>query len=370
MKHYEVKLNGEIQSLASPLMHADILLPKSMHVTACVYLHAYSLLVLASRAGCLVAYDLSAQASPVIVFRRVHGKEAITSLMITNDASESCTIHSVARDGCYCKCTLSRNSSTNTSHLELALLGWTIERTHQSKITKGWLSKIMLVESDILIAGFHGADFFVYYETKKLELINVPCGGGHRIWDFRAFDPLLKNSHFGYIKRDILHLVQPASRNLIANPYLQKSYHGLETSCVAVAKFSEWDGKLIISGGEDGTLSFHSYTSNSFESTASDPLVPLESIRKHFASIKCLHISKATDGTTLLFSGGSMQVIKCWKLSMKMDKVICIDWATCKPVTDLVETRIMSVSALLKDGKHMVAAGCSDGFVRVFPTLT
>jgi WD40 repeat protein len=335
-----------------------LILPRNTVVISLSYVPSDCILVIGTRSGCLSIYDLSTNQKPVIVYRRIHGYNAITSLLI--EVKEyGWVINSVGRDGYISKCLVRRiDEPKNTSlNLEICNEGWNIELINQSKITKGWLTKIMIVKEDVVVMGFYDSKFFVYNVTKASRVVKVDCGGGHRIWDFQTEN--LLQFVFGYIKRDAVNLWRDDQSILdVKDCTLLESYHGLETRCVSVIEYKN-NMNLIISGGEDGTLSFHTYSCN-----GNSRVKHLDSVRKHFASIRCLIVTRSITGNILLFSGGSRHIIKCWKLGLE-NEFQCIDIATCKAVTELIETRIMDLSSLIYNDVQYVSAGCSDGNIIV-----
>lgn len=355
----------------------DLELPSHMFVMSLVFNRQDELLIIGTRAGCIAIYDTSSSGprcgkklSTVVVYRRVHGYNAVTSFLVEKLEKNCWIVNSVGRDGCFSKCTLRKNLdfSSIQPQLEKCESGWNFERTHQSKITSGWLSKISSAGEDLIFSGFYDAKFFLYNQTKHYKIFDIKCGGGHRIWDFKAKELDLTDAVFGYIKNDSLNLVKnPLKNSGFINPILKESYHGLETRAVTVTEFLK--EKLIISGGEDGVLSFHTYTAplnNNCESFNIGTLNRLDTCRKHFASIRCLHLTQSIDGKdTLLFSGGSRQVIKCWKITKNNSHFQCVDLSTAAVVTELIETRVMDISSINRKDHHLVATACSDGVIRV-----
>lgn len=109
-----------------------------------------------------------------------------------------------------------------------------------------------------MFAGFYDKEFFIYNETKAHFLFTADCGGGHRIWDFRLNKTYLEGAVFGFIKLNQLVLAFANSLSVqFQNPILKESYHGLETRSIIITDFPDGIHKLVISGGEDGILTFH-----------------------------------------------------------------------------------------------------------------
>ena len=240
----------------------DISLPPKFNIMS---LDTYkdTWLVLGSRLGALFICNLHSQ-GPAILMQKLHGSDAVCSLRITSVTNESLNVQSVGRDGCYCICTISLNSFEGNN--------WTITKTHESKITKGWLSQVFEVEGQTIVTGFYDERFFVYNYTKQYQVWAVECGGGHREWEFKIHGDQqnlkmvdLKSSQFVFIRKEDLQVSKISLQrengdgdSLFGSPILRESYHGLETRCVQIFGVGDDGCRLIVSGGEDGVLTIHS----------------------------------------------------------------------------------------------------------------
>jgi hypothetical protein len=339
----------------------DIVLARTMFVSSMHFAEDDGLIFIGSRKGALAVYDLKVQNPkifPCLVFRHVHGSDCVTSIKSKSEGNKIWSIYTVGRDGIFSTCTLKKDSSLPTNHLELASDGWCIERSHRSRVTKGWLERLYVTKENILIVGFYDKKLFIYNETKKYQPFNEYCGGGHRIWDLQlGANQDFKTINFGYIYREKLYLVKQNTNDNVfySDTCLQDSYHCLETRAVSFIKFSAYPKlKFIVSAGENGTLTFHSY-----DQSRNEPLERLSTCRKHTASIRSLSFVGSTnhESINILFSGGCAQELKAWRLEPRFENsqvinVACLELASTPKTSYDLETRIMDVDSCIKGIFH------------------
>ncbi|KAI9094362.1 WD40-repeat-containing domain protein [Phlyctochytrium arcticum] len=358
-------------------------LPEHFCVVNLAYSHHSGVLLLTSRQGAIAAYDLSGVdattqdvdhklLSPRAVQRRVHGKDSVTSVVFQSGEfgdNQRILFGTVGRDGNYCRFELIRQpvSATNSEP------AWTLEQCFKSKITKGWLEKIIFVDGVTLLCGFFNKRFFVYNESKRYEMFSVACGGGHRIWDFVSNDQHINVATFGFIRHAALHQVfrNNDEDKCFKEPKLQDSYAGMETRVIRIVPFPSEsippDTSVIVSGGEDSVLRFHSFsTQNGLQS--------LLNVRKHGSVVRSASFAQAQYGT-LMFTVGAREELRAWRLVMdKHVGFMCLDLSAAPLVSKIAETRLMDVSSFLlktsttndRSNLYLVATACSDSYVRIW----
>ncbi|KAJ3146007.1 WD repeat-containing protein 6 [Geranomyces variabilis] len=360
-------------------MFATVVLPIhfwTMDVTLCVEQH---LLILGSRAGAIATYEFSnaapddgTTAEPAILEadilrRRAHGKEAVTSIAVdprmSADRPGELTFGTVGRDGVYCRWAMKRTQEAQA---------WTMDLFYRSKITNGWLEKIQYADDTAVICGFFAKCFFAYNETKKYEMFSVACGGGHRKWEFKAQDGLLNRATFGFLRKEKLHFVfrETDTSKQFSEPKLQDGHSGSETRVVRFVDGWEASEKsLFVTSGEDAVLRFSEYDPKRQDQTFRN----LVNIRKHISVIRGIAFTRGKGGM-LMFTAGAHEELRCWRLERDAQQgVRCLDTAIAPNASDITETRIMDIGAasLASLGedfatKHLIAAACSDTFVRLW----
>ncbi|KAJ3082821.1 WD repeat-containing protein 6, partial [Quaeritorhiza haematococci] len=376
---------------------------------------------------------------PAIIQPRAHGSDSVTGLAILktgggagnedneddDDKIESSLkragkntdelgVLTCGRDGVFCRYVLRKSAEVDETSG-----GWKMERLYRTRLTKGWLEKVIFVDNQVLLCGFYDKRFFIYNEAKRYQMFSVACGGGHRRWDVSVLDPELRGGMFGFIRKDRLYLVfrETKGSSLFKDPKLQDNFHGLETRVVRFVRPGprphlrganggrvegnmEGGKEIVVTGGEDSVLKFHLYDPSRTDQT----LESLFDLRKHVSVIRGIAFSNALH-TTLMFTAGAREELRCWKIErlhneatasttlgvkkeakrMRVesggtqegvggltDLIRCLDVAAAPAVSPIPETRIMDIDAFPLSANrpnqdvHVVAAACSDGVVRVW----
>ena len=207
----------------------DLRLPnnnKAIH--AAYFSPRYNLVLLGSRDSTILVYNLpqlnrdsevSTTLDSIIDLKRCHGSETVSSILVVNEAGEGVggkdriSVYSTGRDGSWTKYrflglpggeTVGSASSvsddededvdmgdsdnegddTSESHGKSALLrgqesslddrksGTTIvlQKIFRSKITRGWLEQVFIMDGELLLLGFFNKKLFVYNESKHFEV--------------------------------------------------------------------------------------------------------------------------------------------------------------------------------------------------------
>ncbi|CAG8498991.1 7232_t:CDS:10 [Acaulospora morrowiae] len=364
--------------------------------------------------------------SPIIYLRETHRKQSVTSVALNLEKFESpndeevLMIYTTGRDGCYVKyrlkgmITYKKNSAVlkidDSSYigdyeeeieadysgdddekpkkkLKKELIsghGLILEEVYRAKITKGWLEKALLIDGELILLGFYRKRFFVYNEVKKFEMFSVACGGAHRAWYFKAQDGRMDKANFMFVRKEnvfIYHREDTAFNGGFNECELQKNFHGRECRVVrflkVVPEVNQFQKKPIIlaSGAEDGRLRISQYINGEKENL----LINLCNIKKHTSVIRSIEWSYGKN--LLLFSSGASEELRCWKVEIESANenvensdfqpvnVNCLEWASCSPMSDILETRIMDIAVHSIDstkGIHLVAAGYSDSTLRIW----
>ncbi|ORX62274.1 WD40 repeat-like protein [Hesseltinella vesiculosa] len=387
--------------------------PERTLILSTAIVESQALLICGSRESALLLYRLPKFHSdsplhrqpifPTLQLRRSHGKQSISSVLVKPstlaiqqnsdeaDANgDAVTFWTAGRDGCYIEYRLQfldHQPVYPTSATEcvtgVAIRGETttrsndllLEKVYHNKVTRGWLEGIVYVDDQLLLLGFYRKSFFVYNNTKRVELISIACGGAHRRWHFHTKDANLDHAVFAFIRRQqIFAYISEGSqsKDQFKESIMQQGYHGRETRALQYFDNTQ-DGPeaplLFATAGEDTLLRIHQY-------------IPEESryvthsvLRKHTSVVKCLEWSKGNE--TLLFSAGGKEQFRCWKLELlkqpssnTISGINCLEWATCPIVGDKrTETRIMDLTSLVYDTKkgiHLIGAVYSDAMIRIW----
>lgn len=329
------------------MVRKSILFLHDVFLTSLVYSEKDALILAGSRNGTLFVVHAKPEIEnlvPILAFHGLHDKDAITDIVLHTLVPDSIwSVSTVGRDGMYTTCTIDCDPD------------WNISKTHTTRITKGWLEKIINVDGSIFLLGFFDKKFFVYNESKKYNVFDVDCGGGHRIWDCLIPDADLSDSIFTFIRNQDLYYI-PIDQG-IRNPVIEEGFHALETQCVEFLNFNDVPGKIVVSGGEEGILTFHDLS-----------LKRLTTCRKHLASIKCVAFDPIN---SVLFSAGSAQELKAFKVEpilvdYELSSLSCVELASAPVCNTHIEARVMDIDLVPLNNDYLVATANSDGATRLW----
>ncbi|KAG0314338.1 WD repeat-containing protein 6 [Dissophora globulifera] len=409
----------------------DLKLPNSNKaIHAAFYSPRYNLLLLGSRSGTVLVYNLNhlstvdrgtdterAVLDSIVQLERCHGLDSVSSILMVTELGEGfegkdrIIVYTTGRDGSWTKYRFlglpdgevigagttteeedddeendkddfeddsdvigasaggdtqgrMRSPSPNDQENGTEIV---LQKIYSSKITKGWLEQVFLMDGELLLLGFFNKKLFVYNESKHFEL--------------RSF------------ARELT-----AGSELFQNAKLQNNFHGREVRHLRflgeAQPLTEGAPAPIItaSGGEDCRLRLFQYIPYKTQNSCT-ALRPLCNLKPRFgAAIRCLEWSYTdTAHSYLLFTGGAIESMRAWQVTLSiansyqvqvvqdhLGRAIpehtplslgCLELAQCPHASETLETRIMDLSVFRlagHPGKHFVASVYSDGASRVW----
>ncbi|KAF9574985.1 WD repeat-containing protein 6 [Mortierella alpina] len=437
----------------------DLKLPnnnKAIH--AAYFSPIYNLVLLGSRDGTVLVYNLSQlEGTPemmtldsIVELKRCHGNDSVSSiLMVTeqgegHDGKDRIIVYSTGRDGSWTKYRFlglpggevleassvaddededsdsdseivrkveardcngdAREIASSTSTPDGRESGSSIvlQKIFRSKITRGWLEQIFIMDGELLLLGFFNKKLFVYNESKHFEIFSMHSGAANRRrWRFLTNNARLEHTrlmfHSGYKIRSFARELTAGSQ-LFGSAKLQNNFHGREVRHLRFLSHAQplTDGAtapiIVASGGEDCRLRMFQYIPYKTKNSCT-ALKPLCNLKPHLgAAIRCLEWSY-TDSphSYLLFTGGAIESMRVWQVSMSIPnsyqvqliedhsgRIIpehtplslgCLELAQCPHVSENLETRIMDLSVFKLSGRshmHFVASVYSDAAIRVW----
>ncbi|KAL6590749.1 WD40 repeat-like protein [Neocallimastix sp. 'constans'] len=387
----------DISDISKPKVTPKKKVKLTVNTVMCLaYSEEFNVLLLGCRHGSVIVYkinndDPNETIEPIYRYTGAHGRDAITCITIDKSlcTDNSIIFYSTGRDGNYIQF---RATGKVLNKIDDASVQEPIkiEEIGKSKITKGWLEKIIIVNSTKLLLGFFQKRFFVYNDDKKYEVMSIACGGAHRKWYFNTESETINKAQFSFYRKEKLYVYLRDIK--VKKPFkeekLQDNLHGKEIRAIKFIDNSyiksdqmKEDMGLLVTGAEDSLLKFLRYEPNS-----SIQIHSKSSIRKHTSVIKNLGFSHGLND--LLFTSGACEELNVWKLEIKdntsdmmCDSDIYINCASyvsaphVSPVSS--ETRIMDMDVInleslkLREyandiGIHLVIAGYSDSLTRLW----
>ncbi|KAF9361880.1 WD repeat-containing protein 6 [Mortierella sp. AD094] len=399
----------------------DLKLPKNNKaIHAAYYSPLYNLVLLGSRDGAVMVYNLnqvvkgssqSVTLESIVILERCHGNDSVSSILMITERGEGyegkdrINVYTTGRDGSWAKyrflglpggeaigarsfsddddsseigsddddddegITNTSNELDSHSSLDDREGGSTIvlQKVFRSKITRGWLEKIFIMDGELLLLGFFNKKLFVYNESKHFEI--------------RSFSRELT-----------------AGSELFQSAKLQNNFHGREVRHLRFLSGARplAEGApapiIIATGGEDCRLRMFQYIPYKTKNSCT-ALKPLCNLKPHLgAAIRCLEWSHTEEPHSyVLFTGGAIESMRAWQVTMSIPnsyqvqavedysgKVVpehtplslgCFELAQCPHVSENLETRIMDLSVFRLGGHprmHFVASVYSDAAIRVW----
>ncbi|ORX51774.1 WD40 repeat-like protein [Piromyces finnis] len=385
----------DISDISNPVVTLKKKIKLTVNTVMCLtYSEEHNILLMGCRHGSVIVYKITNDDSnetiePVFRYVGAHGRDALTCITIDKSlsTSNSLVFYSTGRDGNYIQFRATGKLLNGDINEQDPIK---IEEIGKSKITKGWLEKIIIVNNTKLLLGFFQKRFFVYNDDKKYEVMSIACGGAHRKWYFSTETETINKAEFAFYRKEKLYVYL---RNIkYEKPFkeekLQDNLHGKEIRAIKFIDDSfiesdkpKEDNGLLITGAEDSLLKFLKY-----EPESSIQIHSRSSIRKHTSVIKNLGFSVGLN--KLLFSSGACEELNAWKLEIKDDNsemmndsdlyINCVNYVSAPHVSPASsETRIMDMdvyslgSLKLREyandnGIHLIIAGYSDSLTRLW----
>ncbi len=281
---------------------AKILLPEpSFLCTTIEYIYDFNLLILGSRFGALSIYKINndddndndndndneifEKIKASNCWRRVMSEDAITSINIisTNISKREIILSLTGRLGTYLyiKLTLppSFNNPTTTNNSQLQSNNNNdnkddikMEIIHSNLFSKGFLEKSINHKEGLLLFGFKNNNFYIWNESKQIEILKINCGGVHRSWSILIDSKNINKFTFMFVKSSKLYIVSSISNSItddkeddekFKSSLLQEGTHGREIRSVIISPIlSHLNTRLIATAAEDTCVRLGKLNSN------------------------------------------------------------------------------------------------------------
>lgn len=262
-----------------------------------------------------------------------HGKEAVTAMYwVAFTASNSQTtvssmdelgwLFSVGRDGtCAVHCLKSYPQELILVHRLTLPFGPNIEGVYVSPSAE-----------NVYVYGFHGKQFVVYNISTSDYILNIDCGGAHRMW---SFDP--RYDSVGNIIGGNLAWTKASKLNSYnvfepSHEIVQKGGHGREIKTCAITTTSmKSTGPLIATGAEDTDICLFRLDKSIFSCVAT--------VRRHVTGIQSMQWSEIGE---YLFSCGGYEEFFIWRVrAIPAIKVGVVFESSCPIDSERSDLRIM-----------------------------
>lgn len=304
-------------------------------------------LLVGSRHANFAIYNLSSEhyQLPLLV-RKVCPGDTITSISSVKASDGQLVALLTVRDGTYLYMSIGQANERFTFEIIL-----------QNKVSRGTLEGGFIEDDDVYLYGFRSSSFYLWNETKQIEIDCHLCGGAHREWE------LIKHKgqfafKFIYLNKSGLMIKGFHCKFKDSNlGLLVGGTHGREIRGVTLCPVQEQDGtRLIATASEDATIKLGKLDANGI-------IKNLWTLNNHISGLQTV----AFINLEYLASSAANEELLIWKLHRVSSSVLTIvehaRLATSEQNPDL---RIMDFAAIEVDGAFWIAAVFSNSKIKVF----
>ncbi|KAJ1980412.1 WD repeat-containing protein 6 [Dimargaris xerosporica] len=336
-------------------------------------------LVIGSREGAVAVYDLPASVTsthvliqstttlfPLLNLRRVHGKDAITSLLISSQPANTpkhqisapeallttaaslrrLVLYTGGRDGTYRQFSLvlpmvqqpvsqtclesgsNANALVNDEPWATQVLNPShpvavsniplprhlvtsstsdvpiqLELLQRNRVTKGWIEGLTLVDDQLLVSVFYRKRFVVHNASLQYDPLVLNCGGGHRKWSFSTADANLASASFLYLRKEQVYAYF-SSPSSATTPAHTVLQTGTHGREIRCAKILPWAGQRML-----------------FGDALSQAPISIIATGSEDGSIRLMAYGSALDCTPLVTVRRHASVVRCLAWQVDYDQV-------------------------------------------------
>ncbi|KAK6463904.1 WD40-repeat-containing domain protein [Scheffersomyces coipomensis] len=306
-------------------------------------------LFVASRYVSLAAYDLNTTKLESIPLSALHKKisagDSITSISIIESKENEITLLTIVRDGIYMYIKFDQ-------HFKMSIV-------HKNHISRGFIEGGYLKDNELILYGFKSSAFYIWNETRQLEITNVLCGGANRLWKVIKYSTGLPLDYkFLFINKSELNIFEFKGR-FIDDRFglINDGTHGREIRDVSISPSLFTDNsRLIMSASEDTTLNL----SKLYQDGA---VKNIWNINRHVSGLQ--RIKFLND--TYVASSAANEEFYIWKLDTFNKNIpLVVEYAKLAPSIENPDVRIMDFASIpLKEG-FLIATGYSNSDIKLW----
>ncbi|RCK67681.1 Regulator of Ty1 transposition protein 10 [Candida viswanathii] len=295
-------------------------------------------LILASKKVSIQVVDL--ESLDTSIFRKLSPGDTISSVSVTKSRDRSADLLVLARDGTY---TIAR--------VNLLRSEFSLDILQQNKITRGFIEGGFMHHTDLILYGFKSSYFFVWNETKQIEIMNENCGGsGHRNFKFytNAQNDTFK---FIYTSKDELCSRTHSVRFKENFGLVQNGTHGREIRDLAISR----DTKLVVTSSEDSSICISKLASTG-------EMTNVWSMNNHMSGMQKI---KFLNDAFVASSAANEEFI-IWKLTWLDDVPMLAEYNRLQPTKSVPDLRVMDFCSFETSNGFVLATVYSDSNVKVW----
>lgn len=321
--------------------------PKVFTPTSVHYDTRNQWLLVGSRHANFAIYNLAGQQYQLpLLVRKVCPGDTITSISTVYSTDGHLVALLTVRDGTYVYMSISAEDDQFKFDIIL-----------QNKLNRGVLEGGFIHNGDLLIYGFQSSSFYIWNETKQIEVGHQHCGGAHRQWKFVRHEDDSK-FEFIYLNKGGLAFKRFDCRfKTSKNGLLIGGTHGREIRGVSVSPIQEEDGtKLIATASEDAAVKLGKLDS-------SGNIENLWTLNNHISGLQNI----AFLNHEYIVSSAANEELLVWKiLRVSRNVTTIVEHSRIQVSDENPDLRIMDFASIEVAGGFWIAAVYSNSKIKVF----
>ncbi|ODQ77969.1 hypothetical protein BABINDRAFT_163021, partial [Babjeviella inositovora NRRL Y-12698] len=325
--------------------------PQTFTTTLLTYDAINNWLIIGSRFVTFAVYDLNVSGTVEMadVFKRLCPGDTISAISVTESKKNAVILLVIVKDGQYLYVEL-----TKADKFSLKIL-------HKNILSKGFLEGSFHIGQDLFFYGFKSSHFYIWNETRQMEVFSEFCGGPKRQWRLvrTAEDAAHLHYKFIFTKADLVIRTFSIEKDTCAK-LLTTGTNGREIRSVSVSpKLSGY--RLMATASEDATIRLSKLT-------GTGAVENVWQLRAHVSGLQ--QVKFITD--EYLMSSAAREEFFVWKITDRAGKVPLItDFAVVAPSSSNPDLRIMDFDTMpVCEGKALsgfvISTVYSDSTIKIF----
>ncbi|EEQ40617.1 WD domain, G-beta repeat family protein [Clavispora lusitaniae] len=344
IKVFTLHSNGELTIKKTLLLYKPD--PKIFTPTSIHYDKHNQWFLIGSRHANFAIYNLAQEhyELPSLV-RKLCPGDTITSISTVQSGDNNLVALLTVRDGLYL-------------YLRVNVVGekFVFDIILQNKVSRGIIEGGFVSDNNLFLYGFHSLAFFMWNETKQIEVAHQPCGGAHRLWDL--FSSVDCDYRFVYVSKSdvVVREIQWRFKDS-NNGLLIEGTHGREVRGIALSPVQELDGsRLLATASEDATIklgNIYSDGSVRYQWTMTNHISGLQTVK--FLNHEYMASSAANEELLV------------WRLQRLANSVVTIvEHSRLSSTEENPDLRVMDFSSIEATNGFWIAAVYSNSKIKIW----
>lgn len=244
----------------------------------------------------------------------------------------------------------------STYYMYLSINCQTYEILHFNKTLKGFVVDGFQKNNDLILVGFKAKTFFLWNETKQVEIISIDCGGVNAKWLFQESFDYQWLFDFVFLKNSSLFLICSKER-FLNNGILNEGIHGKEIRSVDISEEFYHDSfHIMLTASEDTSIKICKLYSNG-------TIKVVWTIKKHVSGLQKIKFIN----NNYFASCAAKDEFIVWKLLFDSNNTPFVsEFFNLKPTTFEMSLRIMDFDFFKFDSGFIFSTVYSNSNIKVW----